>query len=112
MKKALGDKVTDVTVTAGLTDTPARITATGPVSLEMERVIAQGPEADNTPKAQRVLELNPTHPVFAKLVQSQKDGDEDKLKLYSNILYNQALLVEGLPIDDPVQFAADVTKLM
>lgn len=112
MKKALGDKVTDVTVTAGLTDTPARITATGPVSLEMERVIAQGPEADKTPKAQRVLELNPTHPVFAKLVQSQKDGDEDKLKLYSNILYNQALLVEGLPIDDPVQFAADVTKLM
>jgi len=112
MKEALGDKVTDVTAAAGLKDAPARISAEGPVSLEMERVIAQGPEAENAPKAQRVLELNAAHPVFGKLVAAEKAGDKDRLKLYGHILYDQALLVEGLPIDDPVAFASEVTQLM
>ncbi len=112
MKEALDGKVEDVTVAVGLEDAPARVSAEGPVSLEMERVIAQGPEAGTVPKAKRVLELNAAHPVFGKLVAAEKAGDKDRLKLYGHILYDQALLVEGLPIDDPVEFASEVTKLM
>lgn len=112
MKEALDGKVEDVTVAAGLEDAPARVSAEGPVSLEMERVIAQGPEAGTAPKAKRVLELNAAHPVFGKLVAAEKAGDKDRLKLYGHILYDQALLVEGLSIDDPVAFASEVTKLM
>ena len=112
MKEALDGKVEDVTVAAGLEDAPARVSAEGPVSLEMERVIAQGPEAGTAPKAKRVLELNAAHPVFGKLVAAEKAGNKDRLKLYGHILYDQALLVEGLSIDDPVEFASEVTKLM
>lgn len=112
MKEALDGKVEDVTVAAGLEDAPARVSAEGPVSLEMERVIAQGLEAGTAPKAKRVLELNAAHPVFGKLVAAEKAGDKDRLKLYGHILYDQALLVEGLSIDDPVEFASEVTKLM
>ena len=114
LKESLGDKVTSVRVAAGLGDAPATIASKGPVSLEMERVISQGPDADaaSAPKAQRVLQLNATHPVFAKLVAAKEAGDKDRLTLLGSILYDQALLVEGLPVDDPVEFARNVAKLM
>lgn len=109
---ALGDKVTKVAVSARLTDAPAAITSEGPVSLEMERVMAAGPDAGEAPKAQRVLELNAKHPVFAKLQAAEKAGDKDKLALYAGLLYDQALLVEGILPDDPVAFAQQVCELM
>ena len=109
---ALGDKVTKVAVSARLTDAPAAITSEGPVSLEMERVMAAGPDASEAPKAQRVLELNAKHPVFAKLQAAEKAGDKDKLALYAGLLYDQALLVEGILPDDPVAFAQQVCELM
>ena len=112
IKEALGDKVTKVAVSARLTDAPAAITSEGPVSLEMERVMAAGPGAGEAPKAQRVLELNAKHPVFAKLQAAEKDGDKDKLALYAGLLYDQALLVEGILPDDPVAFAQQVCELM
>ena len=112
LEDALGEKVTGVRAAAGLGEAPATIAAEGPVSLEMERVIARGPEGEMAPKAQRVLQLNAAHPVFGKLVAAEEAGDKDRLKLYGDILYDQALLVEGLPIDDPVQFAKNVTELM
>ena len=108
----LGDKVVKVAAAASATDAPARITTEGPVSLEMERVLAQGPEADAAPKSRRVLELNVSHPVFEKLVAAQDAGDDEKLALYAGLLYDQALLVEGLPVDDPVAFAQNVCSLM
>ena len=110
-RKALSD-CPNVRVAAGLGDAPATIASEGPVSLEMERVISQGPEAASAPKAQRVLQLNAAHPVFGKLVAAKDAGDKDRLKLMGSILYDQALLVEGLPIDDPVEFAKNVTELM
>ena len=110
--EALGDKVTKVAVSARLTDAPAAITSEGPVSLEMERVMAAGPGAGEAPKAQRVLELNAKHPVFAKLQAAEKAGDKDKLALYAGLLYDQALLVEGILPDDPVAFAQQVCELM
>ena len=109
---ALGDKVTKVAVSARLADAPVAITSEGPVSLEMERVMAAGPDASEAPKAQRVLELNAKHPVFAKLQAAEKAGDKDKLALYAGLLYDQALLVEGILPDDPVAFAQQVCELM
>lgn len=112
MKDALGDAVSKVTVSSRLTDAPACITAAGPVSLEMERVFAQMPDGADAPKSERVLELNVKHPVFEVLKAAQKADDTDKIKLYADILYNQALIVEGMPVDDPVSYANAVTKLM
>ena len=112
VKEALGDKVSSVSVAAGLGDTPAVVTAEGSISLEMERVMAQGPEAGYAPKAQRVLELNASHPVFGKLAAAQAAGDADKVALYAGVLLDQALLVAGLPVEDPVAFAENVCKLM
>ena len=114
MKDALGDKVEKVAVSARLTDAPACITTEGPLSLEMEKVLARGPEADagELPKSQRVLELNAKHPVFEKLVAAQSAGDADKVKLYAGLLYDQALLVEGILPADPVAFAQSVCELM
>ena len=117
MKEALGDKVEKVAVSARLVaegDSPACITTEGPLSLEMEKVLQRGPEGDaeGMPKSQRVLELNAKHPVFAKLAAAQKDGDADKVKLYAGLLYDQALLVEGILPEDPVAFAASVCELM
>ena len=112
MKEALGDKVTKVTVSARLTDAPAAITSEGPLSLEMEKVLAAGPDAGEAPKAQRVLELNAKHPIFDKLKAAQESGDKEKLSLYAGLLYDQALLVEGMLPDDPVAFASHVCELM
>lgn len=111
MKEALGDAVTKVVISARLTDTPACITAEGPVSLEMEKILAQGPDGGDV-KSQRVLEVNAKHPVFEVLKTAQREGETEKVKLYTDLLYNQALLVEGMPIDDPVSFAQNVSKLM
>ena len=115
MKEALGEgAVTRVTVSARLTketDAPACITAEGPVSLEMEKVLNAGPMPEDV-KSQRVLELNAQHPVFAKLQAAQEGEDADKLKLYTELLYDQALLMEGIAVPDPVAFAQNVCKLM
>ena len=111
MKEALGDKVTKVAVSTRLSDSPVALTAEGPISLEMERVLSSSPGADDV-KSERVLEVNAEHPIFETLKAAQDAGDGDKVKLYTDILYNQALLVEGMPIDDPVEYAQAVAKLM
>ena len=64
------------------------------------------------PKSQRVLELNAKHAVFGKLVAAQKAGDTEKIKQYAGLLYDQALLVEGILPEDPVAFAASICDLM
>ena len=111
MKEALGEKVVDVKVSTKLTDAAACVTASGPVSLGMERVMAGSPGGEGV-KSERVLELNPAHTVFEALKAAQKKGDTDKIALYSSILYDQALLVEGLSIEDPIAFAQAVAGLM
>lgn len=114
MKEALGDKVEKVAVSACLTDAPACITTEGPLSLEMEKVLARGPEAgtEGMPKTVRVLELNAKHPVFEKLVAAKEADDTEKLSLYAGLLYDQALLVEGILPADPVAFAQNICSLM
>lgn len=111
MKDSLGERVSKVAVSTRLEDAPACITAEGPLSLEMEKILSQQPEGEGM-RSERVLELNVNHPVFETLKAAQEAGDAEKVGLYTDILYNQALLVEGLPVDDPVAFAQSVAKLM
>ncbi len=115
MKEALVEKVEKVAVSSRLVaadEAPACITTEGPLSLEMEKVLKRGPEAGDMPKTQRVLELNAKHPVFEKLAAAQEAGDAEKVSRYAGILYDQALLVEGILPEDPVAFAQRVCELM
>jgi molecular chaperone HtpG len=111
MSEVLGEKVAKVTLSNRLADVAAGISAEGPVSLEMERVLNAGPEGKDI-RSERVLELNPNHPVFAELTAAQDSGDAEKVSRYTTILFNQALLIEGLPVDDPLAYAQAVTDLM
>ncbi|MBM6815917.1 molecular chaperone HtpG [Olsenella uli] len=114
MKDALDGQVEKVAVSTRLAadGAPAVITSEGPLSLEMEKVLAAGPEAEQAPKATRVLEVNAKHPVFEKLRAAREAGDAERVKLYAGLLYNQALLVEGILPEDPVAFASQVCELM
>ena len=111
MQKALDGKVKRVAVSARLTDTPSCVTAEGPITLEMEKILAQGPDGEHV-KSDRVLELNAEHPVFKAVQKAFEDGDTEKVHLYATILYDQALITEGLPIDDPVAYTQAVYKFM
>ncbi len=115
MKSALDGKVEKVAVSTRQTDAPAFITTEGGVSLKMEKILAGAPksaEEEGAVKSHRVLEVNAKHPVFEVMQKAQEAGDDEKVKLYSGILYDQALLVEGIPLDDPVAYTEAVTKLM
>ena len=110
MHEALGDKVKAVRLSKRLKSHPVCLTSDGPLSLEMEKVLNTMP-LDQQVKAERVLEINSNHPVFAALTK-QQDQDPAKLKTYTMLLYHQALLIEGLPIEDPVTFANAICELM
>lgn len=110
MKEVLSDKVKDVRASTRLKSHPVCFATEGEVSIEMEKVLSAMPNNQNI-KAVKILEINVHHDVF----QSLKDAytnDKEKLKLYTNLLYNQALLIEGLPINDPVEFSNDICKIM
>ena len=86
------------------------ITTDGMISTEMEKVLNAMPAREKI-KAQRVLEVNPEHPVFQKL-EALKDSDPERLKLYAELLYDQALLVEGIALEDPADFAQKLCQIM
>lgn len=110
MKEALGDKVTAVRASKRLKKHPVCLASEGELSIEMEKVLAQMPDSPGM-KAQKVLEINADHEIFASL-KAAHEADADKLKLYTELLYNQALLIEGLSVGDPVAFADGICKLM
>lgn len=110
MKELLGDKVTAVRASKRLKSHPVVLTADGDISIEMEKIINSMPD-DQQIKADKVLEINVDHEIMNALEQAKEQGDEH-LKLYTNLLYNQALLIEGLPIEDPVAFTNDICKVM
>ena len=111
MQEVLGDSVSKIEVSPNAMDAPARLTTVGQMSLEMERILAQGPDGPQV-RAQKVLQVNTQHPAFETLKGAFGDDDKDKLRLYTDVLYNQALLVEGMPIEDPLGFAQEISKLM
>ncbi|SMC16344.1 molecular chaperone HtpG [Clostridium acidisoli DSM 12555] len=110
MKETLNGKVKDVRVSKRLKNHPVCLSNEGELSIEMEKVLKMMPDNQNV-KADKILEINTNHEMFAAIKQAFAE-DKDKLKMLSNVLYNQALLIEGLSIDDPVQFANDVCNLI
>jgi len=109
MKEALGEKVSQVIPTTRLKSHPVCLTSGTGISLEMERVLQSQPGAEEMPmKAERVLELNIDHPVYARL----RALEGELLADYANLLYNQALLIEGFPVEDPVEFSNAICRLM
>ena len=111
MQEALNGKVTKVALSQRLKSHPVCLTSEGEISLEMEKVLNSMP-TDQKIKAQRVLEINPDHEIFGKLQSLSKSGDKDKLGKYAKLLYDQALLIEGMSIEDPVEFSNLICELM
>jgi len=111
MKDTLDGKVSAVRLSSKLKSHPVCLSTDGEISLEMEKVLSQMPNGNMGMKAQRVLEINPNHPVFEKLV-DLKTNDDEKVGKYANLLYNQALLIEGISIEDPVEFSNAICELM
>ncbi|MCQ6279110.1 molecular chaperone HtpG [Bacillus sp. EB600] len=110
MKNILSDKVKEVRVSKRLRSHPVCLTTDGEITLEMEKVLKAMPNSQNI-KAEKVLEINVNHDIYQSL-KAAFEHDKEKLTLYTNLLYNQALLIEGLPINDPVEFTNDICKIM
>ena len=111
IKDALGDKVKEVRTSSVLKEHPVALSSDGPVSIEMEKVLKNMPGNDGV-KSEKILEINENHSVFAALKQTVADGDSEKLALYAGILYEQARLIEGLSVEDPIAYAKAVCSLL
>ncbi|MBR2826756.1 MAG: molecular chaperone HtpG, partial [Erysipelotrichaceae bacterium] len=111
MKEALEGKVTDVRISSRLKSNPVCLVADqGGISMEMEKYLSQLPEGEKA-KANKVLEINPEHAIF-KVLQKIHDKDAEDFSKYTDILYQQALLIEGFPVDDPVDLANKICDLI
>lgn len=110
MKETLAGKVEDVRLSQRLKSHPVCLTTKGGLSIEMEKVLNSMP-VDEKVKSERVLEINASHPILKSLADAYA-VDKDKVKDYAELLYNQALLIEGLTIEDPVAFSNLICNLM
>lgn len=110
MKDLIGDEVVKVKTTAHLKDDVAYLSTEGDLSIEMEMTLNTMPQGGDV-KAKKVLEINKNHPVYEKL-RSFYEADDDQFALYTELLYNQARLIAGLPLDDVVAFTKNISKLM
>ena len=111
VKEALGDQVKEVRVSAILKSAACCLSADGPVSIEMERYMRKV-EGGQPMKADRVLELNADSAPFAALKKAVEAGDKDTVAKYAKLLYAQALLLAGLPLEDPAEYSQLVCSLM
>ncbi len=110
IKKALGDKVKDVKLSGRLKESPVCLVSGEGVSLEMEKILKQMPNASDI-KADKILEINPNHELFTAL-STIHEANPKKIDDYATLLYRQALLIEGYEIDDPIAFSNQMVKLM
>lgn len=110
LKEILSGKVTDVRASKRLRSHPVCLATDGEITIEMEKILQAMPDNQNV-QADKILEINTNHQVFQSL-KSAFATDKEKLILYTNLLYNQALLIEGLPVQDPVDFTNDICKVM
>jgi molecular chaperone HtpG len=110
MTKSLKGKISKVKASKRLKNHPVCLSNEGDVSIEMEKVLKNMPNNQNV-KAEKVLEININHKVY-QAIKDAYENDKDKLDLYTNLLYNQALLIEGLPLEDPVEFSNNLSKIM
>lgn len=110
IKEMLAEKVKDVRSSKRLKNYPVCLTNEGELTIEMEKVLKSMPDSPDI-KAEKVLEINVNHAVFAAL-KDAFEKDKDKLRLYSELLYSQALLICGLPVEDPMAFTNNICKIM
>ena len=110
IKHSLGERVKEVILSRKLVSAPVCLSAGGHLSFEMEKYLA-AMQPDDSPKAERILELNAGHPVFAKLGELYA-SDKEKAKSYAEILYYQSALIAGLDIDDPAAYSELIFDLM
>ncbi len=111
VKSALGDQVAEVRLSARLRSGPVCLATDGGITLEMEKVLSAMP-GDQKLRARRVLELNGSHPVFQKLRELHQAGETEKVKAYAQLLYAQAQLLEGIPVEDPAAFSAALDQIL
>lgn len=111
MKEALAGKVCEVRVSQRLKSHPVCLTSNGEISIEMEKVLNSMPANNDKVSAEKVLEINSNHKVFKSLKATFAE-DKDKVKDYAKILYNQALLIEGMQVEDPIEFSNAICNLM
>ncbi|MDE5753992.1 MAG: molecular chaperone HtpG [Oscillospiraceae bacterium] len=111
MQKALEGKVERVALSSRLKSHPVCLTSEGDLTLEMEKTLNAMP-TDTKVQAKLVLELNPEHPVFEKLSALDQETDSEKIQKYAKLLYNQALLMENMPIENPAEFSSLICELM
>ena len=111
MKESLDGKIKEVRASKRLKTHPVCLATDGEVSIEMEKVLNAMPDNPADIHAEKILEINTKHPMFDKLINAY-DTDKEKLKKLTRVLYNQALLIEGLTIEDPVQYANDIYELI
>lgn len=111
IKETLGGEIASCVVSSKLKSHPVFLSASGQVTLEMEKYFALMPDADQKPKAEKVLELNPDHKIFSVLKKAY-ETDRDYAKDMAIVLLNQARLIAGLPIDDAVGYCDIVCRLM
>ncbi len=109
--KALDGKIKSARLSERLKTYPVCLSNEGQISLEMEKTFAMMPNNDQNVKAEKVLEINPNHEMF-KVLQNLYENDKDKLSNYAKILYTQALLIEGMSIENPAEFAGLVCDIM
>ncbi|WP_028591919.1 molecular chaperone HtpG [Paenibacillus massiliensis] len=110
MTSLLNGKVKQVKASKRLKSHPVCLSADGELTIEMEKILKAMPNGQDV-QADKVLEINVNHEVFQTLKEAFA-SDKAKLDLYTGVLYNQALLIEGLPVEDPVQFTNDICKIM
>ena len=110
LKEILKDEVSDVILSKRLTDSPVCLVSGDGMSFEMEKVISAMPNASDA-KASRILEINPNHKLFETIEHLYNDNSET-LEDYAYLLYNQALLIEGFTLKDPVEFTRKMCDLM
>lgn len=111
MKESLGEKVKEVRASKRLKTHPVCLATEGELSIEMEKVLNALPDKPSSIHAEKILEINTSHQIFEKL-KDAFHNDKEKFKKLSNVLFNQALLIEGLTIEDPVQYANDIYELI
>lgn len=111
MKEMLGGRIKEVRISQRLKSNPVCLAVDGDVSIEMERVMNSMPIQEKV-ESQKVLEINPDHPVFNALTSAFKSGDDDKLRIFTSLLYDQAALIGGLTVEDPVAFSNHICDLM
>lgn len=110
MRETLSNRVKAVKASKILKNYPVCLSAEGEVTIEMEKILSAMPNNEGV-KAEKVLEINTNHDVF-KALKNAYENDKEKFNLYTNLLYNEALLIEGLAIEDPVEFTNNISKLM